>query len=454
MKSWKKQWKDELNEAMPELRSDVANSPINVVAERNNANAPSRNSITRRKPFWYGLSSAVAAVLIVAVLCVTLIPSQSVETFAFVVEINPSVTITADNSGNVTGIVASNADADVILSDVEAVSSLKGKSVDEAVKWYVDKAARLGFLDEDALSAVRISTVENGGKLLSKVSVSLEHYFMQRGIRSYVVADVVDLNAFAERSNLQKSESVNAMTEYVQSLEPIYRNRNVGELSKEELQQSYKEYVSSDVLVQGVGSYLNGIIDLIEQNEKDIFALRELNKQIEEHEGNPALMLKDFWSVKTFYSSFDDAQFAELMSQMDEAVNKYNQNYGENINSFTDLYVASQRYKVISSADLRSALEHFSATFLKLYIDQLSDIIRAVNDDSPLIGLTTLPETAEEFVNKMLDLVSIEQSSRIKQFEEVYNRVRDEISESDYNTFKQNLLSEYGSADEVWNNLK
>lgn len=453
MKSWKKQWKDELKQSTPKLRSDVENQPINVVAERNNVNAPSPTPATRRKPFWYGLSAA-AAVLIVVALCVTLIPSGGNNVYAFVVEINPAVTVSADSNGNVTGIISSNADADVILSDYQAVNALKGKPVDEVVKWYVDKAAQLGYLDEDNPSAVRISTVSNGNKLLDRISGSLESYFMERGVKSFVVTDVVDLPVLSERANVSANKNVKEIAEYAQSSEPVFRSRDINNLSKDELQQTYKNYASFDALVQGVGNYLNGIIDLIEQNEKDIFALRELNKQIEEHEGNPALMLKDYWSVKTFYSSFDDAQFAELMSQMDEAVESYNETYGSDINSSWDLDAVSRAYSVVSAKDLRALLEHFSADVLKTYSDWLSDIIQTVSPNASLVGLTALPETAAEFVNKMRDVLTIERASREKEFEQTYNKVREQLSQSDYNAFKQNLLSEYGSADEVWNNLK
>ena len=80
MKSWKNQWKAELNDATPKLRKDVANQPINVAAQASDG-APSQTPITRRKPFWYGLSSAVAVLLIVA-LCVTLIPSGANDVYA------------------------------------------------------------------------------------------------------------------------------------------------------------------------------------------------------------------------------------------------------------------------------------------------------------------------------------------------------------------------------------
>lgn len=452
MKSWKNQWKAELNDATPKLRKDVANQPINVAAQASDG-APSQTPITRRKPFWYGLSSAVAVLLIVA-LCVTLIPSGANDVYAFVVEINPSVTVSADKNGKVTGIVASNADADVILSDLSAVNALKGKTVNEAIQWYVDRAAQLGYLDEDNPSAVRITTADNGGKLLESVSNVLENYFMNRGVRSIVIADVTDLQTLAQRANLSAANGLNALTDYVQSAEPVYRSRGAQDLSEDELKQNYKNYASSDVFVNSVRDYLNGIIDLIEQNENDVNALVELNEQIENHPDNRAIV-KDYWSTKKFLEFFDmGLELSKLIEQMDEAVALYNKAYGVGINSSVDLTAASYKYAVVSSSDLRSALEHFSAAFLKLHADWLSDILQTVSVDSPLTELTSLPKTAEEYVRKMLDMVTIECESRKKQFEEIYNKDRGRLSEEDYLAFKQSLISKYGSSDELWNNLK
>lgn len=452
MKSWKNQWKAELNDATPKLRKDVANQPINVAAQASDG-APSQTPITRRKPFWYGLSSAVAAVL-VFVLCVTLIPSGASDVYAFVVEINPAVTISADENGKVTGIVASNADADVILSDFSAVNALKGKPVDEAIEWYVDRAAQLGYLDEDNPSAVRITTADNGGKLLEAVSNKLESYFMNRGVKSIVITDVTDLQTLVARAGLTVKSSLKAIADYVQTSESVYRSRDVQALSVDELKQAYKNYATSDAFVNGVRDCLNGIIDLIEQNEKDIDELVDLNDRIQKHPDNRAI-IKDYWSTKKFLEFLDMGQeLPQLIAQMDEAVALYNNTYGDDINSSVDLTAASYKYSAVSSSDLRSALEHFSAAFLKLHVDWLSDILQTVSADSPLIELTALPETAEEFVSKMLNVIAIERDSREKQFEETYNKEREKITSADYQAFKQNLLSLYGSSDELWNNLK
>ena len=100
-----------------------------------------------RKPIVVGLSSLCAVVIaFVIIMCSVFIkPVSSFEEFVFTIEINPSITLATDKNGIVTDIMSSNADADVILNGAEAESKMKGKKISEAVVWYTDKAARLGY---------------------------------------------------------------------------------------------------------------------------------------------------------------------------------------------------------------------------------------------------------------------------------------------------------------------
>ncbi len=453
MKSWKNLWKAELDNATPKLRQDVKDQPINVATIPNGK--PARVAVYKRKPFMYGVASAVAAVLIAIVLCATLIPvSGNVDTFAFVVEVNPAVTISTDCNGKVTGIVSSNADADVILSDAATVNGLKGNPIDEVIKWYVDQTAQLGYLDTENVKAVRITTVNDGDKLLSKVTDTVEKYFIDNGLKSVVIADIVDLTAFAERSKIDVTNSIKAVTDCVQSFEPIFRNRNADGLSKDELQQIYKDCLSADVFVKSLGDYLNGIIDKIEQNERDVRNLYELNSQIMFHPDNCAIV-KDYWNVKTFLKYFDfGEEFAALVKEMDDKVALYNNTYGSDMTDVVDLYYAVKMYDIISAQDLRGILQFFNSDFLTSHIEWLTDIIRSVSIDTSFAEITSLPNTVEEFVDKVRDIVELERTSRAKQFEEIYNSVRDKMSRSDYDKFKSGLFGQYASTDEMWNNLK
>ncbi len=73
-------------------------------------------------------------------------------------EINPSVSFSTDGNGVVTGVRASNRDADVLLASKEITENLVGKNIGDAVKLYVDYAAQAGYIDLNEIgSAVRVS---------------------------------------------------------------------------------------------------------------------------------------------------------------------------------------------------------------------------------------------------------------------------------------------------------
>ena len=133
MKSWKRLLKEDIDKRVPNLRDDIQNYPIPAMSDNNvyNGNGTIAKS---RKPVIIGLSSLCTVILaFVIIMCSVFIkPFSSFDEFIFTIEINPSVTLTTDKGGKVTGIISSNADADVILNGTEAERKMKGKKIGEA----------------------------------------------------------------------------------------------------------------------------------------------------------------------------------------------------------------------------------------------------------------------------------------------------------------------------------
>ena len=153
MRSWKKMWKDELD-ALPPVGRQVLDAPSPAVCDEVTVNAD--GSLTRKKKILaFTLPPAlVAVVLAVVLVCVFLLPVRdAVQRYAFMLEINPSVTVVTDADGTVTGVAATNADADIVLADGVAESML-GKPVGDALVIFADRAAMLGFIDTEGESAV------------------------------------------------------------------------------------------------------------------------------------------------------------------------------------------------------------------------------------------------------------------------------------------------------------
>lgn len=454
MKSWKNQWKAELNNVTPKLRRDVVDAPINAAT---NAREQSAQPAARRKPFWYGLSSSIAAVLLVVVLCVTLIPSNggNVDAYAFVVEINPAITVSADKNGNVTGLIASNADADVILSDTDAVNALKGRPVGEAVEWYVDASAKLGYLDVSKQSAIRVSAL-SGGDLLTKVSDGLEAYFKQNGVLCYVISDVVSVDVFAQRCGASAFADVKTATDYVTTAEPVFAARSVEGETAEQLKQTYEDYIDGEGFCSAIGAYLDGIVDNVNERRLKLAQMQSLYERISQHADNPGILSKDYWHVSSFYSDKDFTQdFAELMREMDGVLLGYKTSFNDEITSKLQLDMTESTLSALPVDEIVSLLQSLTVDALRRSISVVSQVLQAIGIEyNPVESLTSPPTDFDAFVSKMRDVATVERAYRETRFKDVYNQAREQLSDSDYLSFKQSLLNEYGSADNLWQNLK
>lgn len=315
MKFWKKRWKNELDEITPDLRDDVKNAPIPATEKTENSGGNTAVLAINRKKI-IAIAAAMCALIICAVtLCVCLIkPADKFNGFLITVEINPAVTMSADGNGIVTGVIASNADADIILSDESVCGKIKGRRLEDAVTFYADCAAKLGYIDlEQKGSAVRISGLGNDG-LLEKAQASLENYFTGKGVFAVVIAESVGKEEFALRSGIS-AESYKAAAEFIMSSTPLFFEREAEGLSLKSLQNLYDEFIVADKLFAFVNDSLAENIKRIVKNAEDIQKLSQLYVEILAHADNPMKLLGDYWSVKKLYGSSLGANSANLCAK-------------------------------------------------------------------------------------------------------------------------------------------
>lgn len=102
-----------------------------------------------RKPV---LKLVVTVAVCVALILVALIPmlnSQSIspsELTSYILEINPTICITADSSDNIVAICSLSSDGDILLSD-DRFESVVGDTLDNGVKSVIDASVDLGYFD-------------------------------------------------------------------------------------------------------------------------------------------------------------------------------------------------------------------------------------------------------------------------------------------------------------------
>ena len=166
MKSWKKRLKSELDAIVPA-------QPANVRCDR--AKSSSANTFSRRPALWI---SAVAAVLVLAVVLPFVLPVGQTASACVTVELNPKVAFVTEK-GVVSDSVALNEDADIVLNYDRLYEKILGLPIDEAVTLFVDYSARLGFVDMDDVATLRVSGGD--GESLATVANSLNDYCQKKG---------------------------------------------------------------------------------------------------------------------------------------------------------------------------------------------------------------------------------------------------------------------------------
>lgn len=454
MKSWKKIWFDELDKITPELSDEVKNAPIpaqtvDSVANQGGVAVASRNN---NRNLWIVLASVLLCIaIIVTIVLVT--PKSGVRLFT--VEINPAVSFAVDNRGNVTNVIAVNEDADVILSMQDVRNNIVGKDINQAVKYYTDCAARLGYLNFDKVgSAVRVSGCEkNTERLLEGISASLQDYFTSKGVYAVVVADIVSVEEYCERSGMDKTKSFKDLEKAVKDSQTLVSQRNAQSMTKEQLQSSYKKLVGD--YDEFMLSHIRENIDRIIQNATAVSKLYELNGNIEESEDNPSTLLKDYWSVKTFYpdTSQYSVEFSALMSQMEAELASYKQQYGAEFANKWELFAANTKYSQlpVPLEELKVWLDSITENIVGMFSDILSDIMEIAGVLDETIGeLMKLPATVEEYVAKTAGALQRNFERRLAEYNEIYVKAREEISAGDYSEFINGIISQYGSLNEYW----
>lgn len=452
MKSWKKRLKEEFDAIVPELRTDVKNAPISVgdKVEQNGGNTAVKSRRTV-----ISVAAVAAACLLVLITCLALLLPKKPNQFFFTIEINPAISLVSDGNGTVTDVMASNADADVILSAEGVKENMLRKNVADAATYYADCAARLGYIDLNSnRSAVRISGYGEGKNqaLLNRSKSALEDYFLSKGAFAVVLAENVDKQTFCARSGIP-SDAGEAMAKYIAEQNTLFSERQAKDLSLDELQTLYG---NNQNLQRYITAELNRNLDKITKNAEDINHLIGLYFEIYHHEDNPAsAILKGYWEVKKYYGDKIEGDFAQLVAQMDAALQRYQDDYGVEITGIFQLQSIANDYVTVSVEKIAELIADFTYEVFSGLSAELSEIMSAagiVNES--ISALVKLPQSFEEYFSKSLSLLQTEYGYRLERYGELYGREREPLTREEYDGFMDDLLLQYGSLEHYWQVVK
>lgn len=375
MKSWKKRWERELDNAVPKLDDSVLDAPIptncdEIVQNGGNTVAKSRNNkaIT--------LTAVAMAMLCALVACLAiLLPKQTADVFLFEVEINPAISVVTDEDGKVTSVMASNADADVLLSSQGVLDNMIGKDFSSAVEYYADYSAKLGYLDMNAdFSAMRISGCGKADEILNNAKTSLEAHFADKGVVIAVICERISKDEFCNRSGID-GETAKDVAQFIKDNSMLYADRIAQNSTISDLQTLY-----SCALVD------SQMFDLIKG------------------------VLKE--NIETLEKMLSTAGFDVSLDEM---------------------------------------LKDFSSETLMEWGDKISALMSLAglaNED--IVKLLSIPETIDDYCNKVLTLVKNECQYRIDKYAEIYNKIRQPLTKEEFNAQIDEIIAEYGSLNEFW----
>ena len=164
MNNWKRKWREELDEVMPNLKESVQAYPI--PEKQNGESLPVRKLFVFGSKF-YAIATAIFAVILAV--CLTLVfalrnPTQVTPvatSYAAIVEINPKVMFSVDKSGKVTAVIALTEDADVILSSEKRLNELErrcGFAVERRRKEKIKTIALVGYTNTGKSTLLNLLT--------------------------------------------------------------------------------------------------------------------------------------------------------------------------------------------------------------------------------------------------------------------------------------------------------
>jgi len=457
MKSWKKQLKNEFDNAVPALKDEVRNAPIMTRPENEKFEAEKRPVIGRR----IGIGAAFGAfALVIAFVCLSafgVFNSVTPEPNKFVIalEINPAVAFVTDGNGVVINVTALNDDADVILSGESLSTDMKNKRLTEAIVAYTDCAAKLGYLDLTAAkNAVRISGSSGAGeKLTANASESLKNYFRSKGIYAVVVEDFIGVKNLCGRLGVNETDSLDELTESLCNLSELYGARLSEDASSEELKNLYKTYVVGAQTLEIVREELLENISAVISNAQMVQQICLRNYEIMMHKDNPFNPLPvDYWRIKKYPNANYTSEFAALMSETEYLLDEYEKKFGKAIMSLDELKSVADVYSSLSGMNLEEAFSSLSLADFQASTKNYIGILKNIGFDvTALESLLTAPVTEREYIAQLQTLLSELFKSRTEQNKSVYEQPREAISESDYEKFINDIKKEYGSLEAFWN---
>ena len=205
-----------------------------------------------------------------------------------------------------------------------------------------------------------------------------------------------------------------------------------------------------------------------------------LNLKITFSRDNPSAVLTDYWSVtERFDEAYFSDEFRALTDGMKLLLTDYASNFGADITSKDEFYDELYDFAVLAGKEFEDlifslassaiesitdpqaifeAFEEFAAidfgkilenltpqTILSSLSEYRGILARSGIDLSLTETLSHVPTTVAEYISEMRSVIFAIRESRTEIFSEVYDRVREALTDEEYSSFVDGIVREYGS---------
>lgn len=460
MKSWIDDFKKEVDEKTKniQLRKEIFD---NGVTDEDFSVVENKNDFSKKKPFKpnYKFLGAIAAAIVfvgvlAAIIAVNFGNSYDNNFYACVVEINPSLLFITDEDGVVKEIKSLNGDGDVIISDEDNLSALLDKDLKNSLAVYTDIAAKAGFIKvNEKNNVVKLSGYGIDEGYLKEVENSLINGLSKNGIYSVVLSNIVEFSELKNIAGVKECEE-NKIEEVFSNLPSIFAQRGILEKTADELQSLYKETVIAakgyDLILKELKNNLTKLV----RNADILLNIATNNLAITLHADNPQILLKDYWSVKNKGGTFE-GDFLTLMQETEDLITTYEEEFGVKIGSFTQFAAILADYSALSDK-YGSVVGAISSVTKEDFYDNYELFVKILKNAGCDVEIFetafSLPQTVDEFIEGQKKLLLQDLQLKIAENDQVYSAPRNEINESDYREYINDIVERYGSLENFCKN--